>query len=82
MLSGYATVSVPYSYLGLFIRPVEAFEVAAMEEQLRSTQGSCEQKRKRIQQVGRERRLGIKVHGGTVSATERVGFELPGVYLT
>lgn len=74
MLSGYATVSVPYSYLGLFIRPVEAFEVAAMEEQLRSTQGSCEQKRKRIQQVGRERRLGIKVHGGTVSATERVGF--------
>lgn len=53
MLSGYATVSVPYSYLSLFIRPVEAFEVAVMEEQLRSTHGSCEQKRKRIQQVGR-----------------------------
>lgn len=35
VLSGYATVSVPYSYLSLFVRPVEAYEVAAMEEQHR-----------------------------------------------
>lgn len=35
ILSGYAAVSVPYSYLSLFVRPVEAFEVAAMEEQYR-----------------------------------------------
>jgi hypothetical protein len=35
VLSGYAAVSVPYSYLSLFVRPVEAYEVAAMEEQYR-----------------------------------------------
>ena len=34
VLSGYATVSVPYSYLSLFVRPVEGFEVVAMEDQM------------------------------------------------
>ena len=34
ILSGWASVSVPYSYLSLFVRPVEAFEVAAMEDQM------------------------------------------------
>jgi hypothetical protein len=35
VLSGYAAVSVPYSYLTLFVRPVQAFEVVAMEDQHR-----------------------------------------------
>ncbi|KAF8063751.1 GTG2 [Scenedesmus sp. PABB004] len=32
LLSGYASVDFPYSYLSLFIRPVEAGEVAGMEQ--------------------------------------------------
>lgn len=39
ILSGYAAVDFPYSYLSLFIRPVEAGEIAAMEEQYRQVCG-------------------------------------------
>jgi hypothetical protein len=41
ILSGYAAVDFPYSYLSLFIRPVEAGEIAAMEEQYRQVCGMC-----------------------------------------
>ncbi len=49
ILSGYATVSVPYSYLSLFVRPVEAFEVLAMEDQLAQAHSTCDEQRKRIE---------------------------------
>uniref|UniRef100_A0A7S0R650 Golgi pH regulator conserved domain-containing protein n=1 Tax=Chlamydomonas leiostraca TaxID=1034604 RepID=A0A7S0R650_9CHLO len=48
VLSGYAAVSVPYSYLSLFVRPVEAGEVAAMDEQYRQTCALVEEKKRRL----------------------------------
>ena len=44
VLSGYGTVSVPFSYLSLFIRPVETGEISAMESQLQQTLVSKKQK--------------------------------------
>ncbi len=44
VLSGYGTVSVPFSYLTLFIRPVETGEISAMESQLQQAVVSKKQK--------------------------------------
>lgn len=33
IISGHGSVDLPYSYLSLFVRPVEKVEVVAMEEQ-------------------------------------------------
>jgi len=49
VLSGYAAVSLPYSYLSLFVRPVEPYEVTAMEEQYRQVQVLCAEKQERIE---------------------------------
>lgn len=51
ILSGYGSVSVPYSYLSLFIRPVENNEIVAMEMQLDQAKESINLKRKSIGQI-------------------------------
>jgi hypothetical protein len=41
ILSGYAAVDFPYSYLSLFIRPVDPGEIAGMEHQYRQVQNAA-----------------------------------------
>lgn len=48
IVSGYGTVSVPFSYISLFIRPVEQAEIDAMDAQLSQTIDSIGSKRKTI----------------------------------
>lgn len=56
ILSGYGTVDLPYSYLSLFIRPVEKSEIMAMEEQHRRALEMSLEKKKRIALVDKEMR--------------------------
>lgn len=51
VLSGYGTVSIPFSYLSLFIRPVETGEIAAMESQLQQTMVSKKQKIAKVEEL-------------------------------
>ncbi|KAI3426358.1 hypothetical protein D9Q98_008730 [Chlorella vulgaris] len=46
VLSGYGSVSLPFSYISLFIRPVERAEISAMESQLRHTVDTIAHKRR------------------------------------
>jgi len=60
MLSGYGTVSVPFSYISLFIRPVDRAEIAAMETQLKAAAESISQKRKNIALLQQEVDVGLQ----------------------
>lgn len=48
VLSGYGSVTVPYTYISRFIRPVERGEVAAAEDRLAAARAALEGKRRRI----------------------------------
>lgn len=54
IVSGYGSVSVPHSYISLFIRPVEKAEITALESQLSHTMESVTGKRKSILLAKRE----------------------------
>lgn len=54
ILSGYGAASLPYAYISLFVRPVEAFEVAAMEQQHATTLQAAQAKRQEIEQAQQE----------------------------
>lgn len=58
VLSGYGSVSVPFSYISLFIRPVERAEIDAMEAQLQQTQLNLAEKRRSVAQLEEELELG------------------------
>jgi len=52
VLSGYGSVDLPFSYLSLFVRPVERAEVAAAEAQLMQVAAPAAQALKRLQPWG------------------------------
>ena len=54
ILSGYAAVTFPYSYLSLFVRPVEAYEILAIEDQYKQAQAMCDDKARKIQVTQQE----------------------------
>lgn len=51
VLSGYGAASLPAAYLHFFVRPVEAFEVAAMESQAAATAAAADEKRRSISEA-------------------------------
>lgn len=71
VLSGYGTVHLPYTYLALFIRPVEAFEIDSAESQLNQATQTTASKRHRIEQLQREldaqRRAAASREGGATA---------------
>ena len=56
MLSGHAAVDLPYSYLSLFVRPVEKEAIAVMEEQYRRCRETVEEKQSEIVSLREEQR--------------------------
>lgn len=63
VLSGYGTVNLPYSYLALFIRPIERSEIAAMEAQHAQALESAEAKKSKIRVAERDLQV-QRVQGG------------------
>lgn len=79
VLSGYAAVNLPYSYLSLFIRPVEAYEINAMEGQYKQTCDMLDEKRQRIvamQQEVDRMAAGQKTQGGRAAGQGAVAGRL------
>lgn len=54
VLSGYGSVSVPYSYISLFIRPVDNAEISAIEMQLIQATDTVKRKIERIAALKQE----------------------------
>jgi golgi pH regulator len=65
IVSGYGSVSVPYSYISIFIRPVDSAEIVALESQLRHTMDFITSKKKGIVLAKREQqRMLMNKSGG------------------
>ncbi|GMH35755.1 hypothetical protein BSKO_03623 [Bryopsis sp. KO-2023] len=73
ILSGYGTVDLPYSYLSLFIRPVEKAEIQAMEDQYRRALDTSLEKKKRIALVQKDIQAGGRFGGGKSKPTSFFG---------
>jgi len=71
VLSGYGSVSVPFSYISLFIRPVERAEIDAMESQLHATQNSIAEKRRSVAQIKEEMEISGRAASGGGGSSRR-----------
>ncbi|GAB4817352.1 hypothetical protein N2152v2_004398 [Parachlorella kessleri] len=82
VLSGYGSVSLPYSYISLFIRPVDKAEITAMESQLKQAMDSIVQKKKSIilieRELERQRALGGRAGAGRSLLGRLVAAVVPG----
>lgn len=80
VLSGYGSVSVPYTYISLFIRPVQRGEIAAMEAQLTRAEESLVLKNKNLITLKEEAAVNSTIGstGGTTSFFSKLASFMPG----
>lgn len=76
VLSGYGSVSVPFSYISLFIRPVERAEIDAMESQLLKTTQTIAEKRGKIEQLQQEYSISDGLHASLAHPPHNGGLGL------